>query len=206
MQDTGLAWRQDVSRETLDRLEVFVDLLMRWNARINLVAKSSVDEVWNRHVRDSLQLADLAPQQISRWVDMGTGGGFPGLVIAIARADSFAPDTVHLIESDQRKSAFLREAARLTGVKVVVHAKRIEAVEDLSADVVSSRALAPLDQLCGHAARLLRDGGLALFPKGATWQAEVDTARVSWNFDLTAHPSVTSQEAAILALKGISHV
>ena len=189
----------DVSRETLDRLTVYADLLERWNPRINLVSKASLADLWPRHIQDSAQLVQLAPREATSWVDLGSGGGFPGLVAAIITG---TPTT--LIESDQRKSAFLRTVARETGTDCTVLTSRIEQAPAQDAQVLSARALADLDILLDYTLRHMSPTGVALFPKGATWKKEVDNARLRWKFDLEAIKSKTQPEAAILRISGVA--
>ena len=196
-----------VSRETTaEALAKFGELLRKWNPAINLVSQSSLASLETRHVVDSLQLLSLVPPKIDRWVDLGSGGGFPGIVVAIGLAESCASTEVHLIEADLRKATFLREAARQLGLNVTVHAKRVDKVHPMQADVVSARALAPLSQLCGFAVRHMRADGLGVFPKGATFRSEIDQAMESWIFDWEAVPSKTEPYAAVLLLRNIRHV
>ena len=195
----------DVSRETIERLDVFVALLIKWNPKINLVSKRSLDDLWNRHFVDSAQLFDLMPES-GPWLDIGSGGGFPGLVVAILKANQKNTQPVTLIESDQRKGAFLRTVARETGVACTVLSKRIETVEPQNAQVLSARALAELPELLQFAERHLASDGTALFPKGANWKKEVERARAQWSFDLVPITSWTEPEAAILQIKGVSRV
>lgn len=196
----------DVSRETLERLEVFDALLKKWNPAINLVSKRTLDEVWTRHILDSAQLFAKADAKTKAWADLGSGGGFPGLVIAILALQKAPEMRVVLIESDQRKATFLRAVVRELSLNAEVLADRIEAISPMGADVVSARALAPLPQLLEYAARHLAPSGCALFPKGATWKDEVQQAKDLWNFELEAVPSLTEPSATILKLKGISRV
>lgn len=206
MTDTTLAG-VDVSRETFDRLTALTALLQKWNPAINLVAKSTVAEAWDRHILDSAQLYRLAPSQLHHWADLGSGGGFPGLVIAILAQEKDPGCRITLVESDQRKATFLRQAARELGLlKVTVLAERIEALSPLAADVLSARALAALPQLCHFALRHLSPTGLALFPKGAQHLDEVAQARHDWHFDLSTFPSDTDPAAVVLAMKAIQHV
>ncbi|MDR4306895.1 16S rRNA (guanine(527)-N(7))-methyltransferase RsmG [Chelatococcus sambhunathii] len=189
----------DVSRETWARLDALVAALDRWQAKTNLVAPNTLDEIWTRHVADSAQLVAPAPANPKRWVDIGSGGGFPGLVIAAMLAGRTA---VHLVESNGKKAAFLREAARAMGVTVVVHAERAEkALAGLSADVVSARALAPLTALLGLAAPLLKTGAVGLFPKGREASTELTEAEKSWRFRASLHPSLTDEHARIVRVE-----
>ncbi|WP_102223927.1 16S rRNA (guanine(527)-N(7))-methyltransferase RsmG [Acidimangrovimonas sediminis] len=197
---------RDVSRETLGRLTTYAALLEKWNPAINLVARSTLGDLWSRHFLDSTQVFDLRPAETGRWVDLGSGGGFPGLVLAILAADE-APDLrVILVESDQRKATFLRTAARETGVTVEVHASRIEDLAPLDADVVSARALAPLSPLLGLATPHLKAGGRGLFPKGATHDREIAEALASWSFEVQKYPSRTDPDSVILSIGDLHHV
>jgi 16S rRNA (guanine527-N7)-methyltransferase len=193
-----------VSRETLDRLDRFVETLLAWQQRINLIAPSTEPKLWTRHIADSLQLLALAPQA-KAWVDLGSGGGFPGLVIACALADK--PEArVHLVESSAKKAAFLREAARATGAAAQIHAVRIEDfVENLAmaVDVVTARALAPLAGLLAATYPLLKTGTLGLFPKGQDVDAELTEAAKCWSIQSSLAPSLTDPKAKIVRVTGI---
>jgi 16S rRNA (guanine527-N7)-methyltransferase len=177
--------------------------LRRWQAVKNLVGPSTLGDIWERHIADSLQLLALAPDAL-RWADLGSGAGFPGLVIAIAGIER--PGTsVQLVESNSRKCAFLRHVARLTGAPVVVHERRLEAaVPELAGtlDVVTARALASLDQLLAWTHPLLTTGVTALFPKGRDAAAELTEARKSWKFKETLIPSRTDPSASIVRIGG----
>ncbi|MEI2804460.1 16S rRNA (guanine(527)-N(7))-methyltransferase RsmG [Albidovulum sp.] len=196
----------NVSRETIDRLEQYESLLRKWNPRINLVSQGSLDALWTRHFADSAQIFHLAPPSASQWADLGSGGGFPGLVIAILAAEARPMLRLTLVESDQRKAAFLATAAHALGVSVDILARRIEALAPLRADVVSARGLAPLDTLLGYAERHLAPGGVALFPKGATVGAELDRALEHWRFCYQKEPSTTDPQGVVLITGGISRV
>lgn len=189
-----------VSRETRDRLEAYADLLTRWNARINLVSPRDLVHLWSRHIADSLQLAARIPSG-ARLVDMGSGGGFPGLVIAMA-----TDAQVTLIESDQRKAAFLREASRVAGVRTRVIATRIEAADVAPVDVVTARALAPLPQLLQWGARFLNSEGFCLFLKGKNADEELKAANADWRMAVTRIPSRTDADGVILELSDIRRV
>ncbi|WP_103335038.1 16S rRNA (guanine(527)-N(7))-methyltransferase RsmG [Pseudotabrizicola formosa] len=195
-----------VSRETVERLEMFASLVRKWNPTINLVSKGSIAQLYDRHILDSLQLFDLTDLQEGVWGDLGSGGGFPALVVACVAAGSGRNFTIRMVEADSRKAAFLREAARQLDVNAVVINARIEEAAPLAANVLSARALGPLPKLCGFAARHLGKGGVALFPKGLNHDSEVAAARADWTFDLKLHPSKTEPAAAILELRNIQHV
>jgi 16S rRNA (guanine527-N7)-methyltransferase len=196
----------DVSRETSDRLGIYASLLREWNPRINLVSRQTLAKVETRHFLDSAQLMGLAPAGAATWADLGSGGGFPGLVIAILAAERAPRLRLTLVESDQRKAVFLRTAARKTGVDVSVIARRIEDIPPLHADIISARALAPLAVLLEYCDRHLASDGVALFLKGASRGAEIDEALERWRFRCEELPSVTSPDGAILKLGDLSRV
>jgi 16S rRNA (guanine527-N7)-methyltransferase len=196
----------DVSRETSERLSRFADLLRKWNPSINLVSRTTLESLETRHILDSAQLFDLKPAAARHWVDLGSGGGFPGLVIAILAAEKAPTLRVTLIESDRRKATFLSTVARELDLKQVrVLAERIETAPPQDADVVSARALAPLPDLLAYAERHLVPGGIALFPKGARHD-ESDDGLASWRFEVQKFPSTTDPEAVILKLGAIARV
>ena len=195
----------NVSRETLQRLERFEQVILKWNPKINLVSRSSLKQIWMRHIADSVQVFRCA-ERPDHWVDIGSGGGFPGLIVAILAVEE-APDMkVTLVESDQRKSAFLRTAARECGARVTVISKRIEEADPQNAGVLSARALAELSLLLEFAERHLGAGGTALFPKGESWKKEVDNARQRWQFETEPVKSLTEPEAVILKIRGVARV
>jgi 16S rRNA (guanine527-N7)-methyltransferase len=200
---TGMRAYSDLAAE---RLRIFVALLGKWNSAINLVSSASLADVWTRHVEDSAQLLGLVPPDRKLWVDLGAGAGFPGVVIALMIADTTDAVDMVLIESDQRKAAFLTTVSRETGVPMVIHAERIELVVPQQADIVSARALAPLSRLCAFADRHMATGGMALFPKGGQYGAEVAEARKVWAFDLESHCSKTDPKGAVLKLKDLRRV
>jgi 16S rRNA (guanine527-N7)-methyltransferase len=204
--DGGLGIEADVSRETLDRLTIYHDLLRKWGSRINLVSRGTLDDAWTRHFIDSAQLFELAPGDAKVWVDLGSGGGFPGLVVAILAADTRPDLEVRLIEADQRKAAFLRTVCRETGITAHIVAERIESATPSEADVLSARALAPLTELLTMAERHLRPGGVCLFPKGARHREEVAEALETFTFDCEEYPSKTGADSVILKIGGIGRV
>ncbi|MBR3371713.1 MAG: 16S rRNA (guanine(527)-N(7))-methyltransferase RsmG [Rhodobacteraceae bacterium] len=195
-----------VSRETMDRLDGFVSLLTRWNSKINLVAPATIPNMWQRHIEDSAQVFALAPKNAHQWVDLGSGGGLPGVVCAILAAEHMPDCRFTLIESDKRKSAFLMVVARELALQIEVLPVRAEDVPPKKADVVSARALAPLPQLLAWVDRHLADGGIALLPKGKTWEEELATARADWMFHVVSHISQTDPAARLLAIKELSRV
>jgi len=196
--------RPDVSRETLERLSIYAALVEKWNPRINLVSRASLPDLATRHVADSAQVHALAPHPVAHWADLGSGGGFPGLVIAILAQETGSPARNTLVESDARKCAFLRTVIRETGISATVLSERIEDAAPLGADVLSARALADLSALLGHAERHLAPGGTAIFPKGASWRHEVAEAQRKWQFTSRVDTSMTDPDAVILHVTGVS--
>lgn len=197
---------QRISNLATERLQIFVGLLAKWNPAINLVSPASLVDVWTRHIADSAQVLDLAPVRRGRWLDMGAGAGFPGVVVSLIAADTDSPVDATLIESDQRKAAFLSTVSRETGVPMTVQAARIEAVAAQNADVVSARALAPLVKLCAFAERHLAPDGTALFLKGGQYEAEIEEARKFWTFTLDVRASRTDPTGAVLIMKDFRRV
>jgi 16S rRNA (guanine527-N7)-methyltransferase len=190
-----------VSRETEARLNRYVDLLLEWQAKTNLVAPSTLPNLWTRHIADSLQLLALAPAA-KVWVDLGSGGGFPGVVLACALAETPGA-VVHLVERNAKKAGFLREALRVTGATGMVHLADIgDTVERITGpvDCVTARAVAPLHQLIGFAEPLLRNGAKALFPKGQDVEAELTEATKYWNITPHLHSSRTGGGGWIVEL------
>jgi 16S rRNA (guanine527-N7)-methyltransferase len=193
-----------VSRETEARLDRYLDLLRQWQAKTNLVAPSTLPHLWIRHVADSLQLLTLAPSA-KTWVDLGSGGGFPGVVLACALAET-KDATVHLVERNSKKAAFLREALRITSAPGIVHPNAIEDIVDSMAgpiDCVTARALAPLHQLIGFAEPLVKKGAKALFLKGQDVEAELTEATKYWNIKPNLHSSLTGGQGWIVELDHI---
>jgi 16S rRNA (guanine527-N7)-methyltransferase len=205
MNDISRLEQLNVSRETFEQLQVFEAVIRKWNPSINLISRNSMSELWERHIVDSVQVF-RATEPKGHWVDLGSGGGFPGLIISILAHEESPDLNVTLVESDQRKSAFLRNAARECGVKCKVISKRIEQAEPQNADILSARALADLSLLLEFADRHLSPGGVALFPKGVSWKKELEQARNKWSFDAEAITSLTEPDAAILKIKGVTRV
>jgi 16S rRNA (guanine527-N7)-methyltransferase len=194
-----VALRLNVSRESLDRLRDFVSLLMRWQGRINLIAPSTVPHIWHRHIADSLQLLPLLPRSAATILDLGSGAGFPGLVLAIAGGFEAI-----LVESNNRKSAFLREAARQTGASATILTTRIEilnhAMLPARIDAITARALAPLSLLIDYASPWLASGTPGFFLKGQNVDDELTEAAKSWRFAYRKHPSVTDAKGVVLEI------
>jgi len=195
-----------VSRETLDRLELYESLLRKWNPAINLVSRNTLDDAWRRHFADSAQLLRFAPEAATHWVDVGSGGGFPGLVIAALTKELRPQLAVTLVESDQRKAAFLGEVARQLGLDVTIRIARAEQLTPCEADIISARALAPLVRLLALAERHLRPSGVGLFLKGAQSSSEIEEALETFRFTLQKVPSETDPSAVILSVGGLTRV
>lgn len=197
----------DVSRETLERLQIYVDLVLKWQPAQNLIAPSTIPDIWTRHVADSLQTQWSYPEA-KTWVDVGSGGGFPGVVTAILLADDPGAH-VHMIESNQRKAAFLRTALRETGSNGTVHAGRIESVakewQHGPVDAVSARALASLDLLFQLSEPFTAKGAKAVFHKGQDFQREVNEASARWHFDMIEKISLVDPESRMLLFSNISN-
>lgn len=203
----------DVSRETLVQLQTYADLLGKWQQTINLVAPKTLADVWQRHFADSAQLYRLIPPGAQHLMDIGSGGGFPGLVLAIMAAEKHHLDParpsphVTLVESDTRKSAFLREVARQTGIAVDIMSTRIETIPNCdtvaAVDVITSRALAALPLLFEFVEPIFAPGSLALFLKGRTIEDEVTEATKSWDFELELEPSLTMSDARIAVIRDL---
>ncbi|MDX2290370.1 MAG: 16S rRNA (guanine(527)-N(7))-methyltransferase RsmG [Hyphomicrobiaceae bacterium] len=201
-----------VSRESAEKLELYASELKRWQRTINLVAPSTLEDIWTRHFADSAQLLGLVAnlQTSGRWVDLGSGAGFPGMVIAILRAGlpGAEPKSVTLVESDTRKAAFLGEIARRTATVVDIVPKRIEIVSTqgnlAGVQVVSARALAPLSRLLGLAHPFFGPDTMGLFPKGQDARSEVEAARGAWVFTARLEPSLTDTEARIAVVSGLA--
>ena len=189
----------DVSRETLGRLRRYAELLVHWNRRINLVGHGTLRDLWRRHMLDSAQLYPLIADPQAPLLDLGSGAGFPGLVLAAMGATD-----VHLIESDRRKCAFLGEAARAIGVSVAIHPERIEDVAPFIAATIVSRALAPLPELLDLAFNFSNEHSILLFLKGRTVDQELTKAQKEWSMRVDQIPSRTDPQGTILRLEAIS--
>jgi len=196
---TGFARVSGVSRETLEKLTAYVELLSQWNRRINLVSANTMGDVWRRHILDCAQLAKYLPRQTRVAVDLGAGAGLPGLILA-----AMGVPEMHLVESDLRKSAFLREAARIMDVAVTLHPERIEKVAAFAADAVVARACAPLTQLIDYSEKFLSPKTVCLFLKGENVGEELAAAKASWSLSAETIPSLTDPSGVILKLSAIS--
>ena len=196
----------NVSRETFLRLKEYEKLLFKWNLKINLVAKSTLDNFWNRHVLDSAQFFSLVGEKTGKWVDLGSGGGLPGLVVAILSDEIEPVNKLFLVEADVRKAVFLKTVCRELGLKVEVYNNRIEELPPMSANIVSARALAPLKTLCLYAKNHLEKDGEAVFAKGENWKAELVEAQKKWIFSYEAVKSTLHEGSVVLVLRGIKSV
>lgn len=194
---------ETVSRETFERLIAFEPVFLKWAQRINLSAPSTLDDVWNRHILDSAQLLPLAPKAV-HWLDLGSGGGFPGLVIAFLLAER-PGGTVDLVESNRKKAGFLQAMIGQFDLQAKVHAERIDAVHGRfpSTEIVTARALAPLPALLDLAAPWLSRGATGLFHKGRDYRQELQESAHSWVFDLVEHPSKTDPHGVVLEIRDL---
>jgi len=201
-----LAAAFDLTAQTRQRLEVYAGVLTRWQRAVNLVAPNTLPEIWHRHFADSLQLARLIPNREGALADLGSGAGFPGLVLAAHFHDQGGPRVI-LVESDQRKAAFLREAARAMEISVEILSTRIESDANLArlscVDFVTARALAPLPRLFSLVCPFLSPAAVCIFLKGRSVAREIEEARETWSFALEEHPSLTEDEASILMVRAI---
>jgi 16S rRNA (guanine527-N7)-methyltransferase len=197
----------NVSRETIDRLTIYEVLLRQWQKGTNLVSLKTLDEIWHRHFADSAQLITLAPDSV-KWLDLGSGAGFPGLVIAICLANR-EDAHVHIVESNARKCAFCHEVVRETGCSVEIHCDRIESLwqDDRfsGVEIITSRALSPLNELLALAAPFFTDGTTGLFLKGRNAASELEEAKTNWAFDVQMYPSITDEQANIVQVSRLQN-
>ena len=196
----------NVSRETFLRLKEYEKLLFKWNTKINLVSKSTLDNFWNRHVLDSAQFLSSVGEKAGKWVDLGSGGGLPGLVVAILSDEIELVNKLFLVEADVRKAVFLKTVCRELGLKVEVYNNRIEELPPMSANIVSARALSPLKTLCLYAKNHLEKDGVAVFAKGENWKSELVEAQKKWIFSYEAVKSTLHEGSVVLVLRGIKSV
>jgi len=194
----------NVSRETLGRLSQYADLLAKWQRRINLVGRDTLDDLWRRHMLDSAQLWRLIGRDVSSVVDIGSGAGFPGLVLSILAEQRGLG--VALVESDQRKCAFLNEVIRQTGAKAQVFNVRLEQASLPAADIVTARACARLPKLLDYAHGILKPGGVALILKGARVDEELTEAGKDWTMTIVRHTSLSDPSGTILELRNVQRV
>ncbi|MEO0342513.1 MAG: 16S rRNA (guanine(527)-N(7))-methyltransferase RsmG [Pseudomonadota bacterium] len=195
---------KDVSRETIERLELFEALTCKWTNKINLVAASTLDDFWRRHVIDSAQIWPLRPSKASTWVDIGSGGGAPGIIIAAIAAELEPELKVTLVESDTRKCVFLRQAAREMEISLSVENKRVEMLDGVDANILSARALAPISDILRFSQQLTDMSTVFILPKGKTARHELDAARESWSFEHSTRNSETNPEAVIIKLWNVA--
>lgn len=194
-----------VSRETQDVLASYAQMLLQWNATHNLISKNSEKDLWLRHIEDSIQVYNLAPDA-QTWIDFGSGAGLPGVVAAILAKGQGRETAFTLVESNRKKAIFLRAAARAFDLKINVENHRIESVDSQPYDVISARALASLTQLLAYAERFAEAGAICLFPKGRTVEQELAEAKKDWKIRLQSHPSRTDDASVILRIEEFHHV
>lgn len=195
-----------VSRETFDSLVAFQEEFLRWSARINLAAPSTLNDIWSRHILDSAQLAGIKPDSL-KWLDVGSGGGFPGAIMGILLKDR-AGATIDLVESNNKKAAFLRSVLALQKAPARVHVSRIEDAEGLVSmpEIVTARALAPLPLLLRLTSPWLENGAVALFHKGRDYLVEISESHKEWHFDLIEHQSKIDPTSRILEISGLRRI
>ncbi len=193
----------NVSRETMADLNIFAELLIKWNRAINLVGKSTIKDIWTRHILDSAQMWQHRPKELKTWVDLGSGGGLPALVLAILAKNDMPETVFHMIESDARKAAFLKSVSRETSLKTKIHTCRIESAGHISADVVSARALASANALFEYSQNFLSESSYCLFLKGQGYASELTIARESWCFQSETAKSLSDGSGVILKVWNI---
>lgn len=203
MKSAGLLEQFNVSRETLDILDEYRRELLKWNQHINLISKAEENSIETRHIVDSAQIGKFLTADTKRWADFGSGGGLPGIVIAILSKQGGFDAEFHLVESDQRKAAFLRSMKAKFQLNCIVHSKRIEDLASLNVDVISARALAQLSDLLELSVNHLLAQGSCIFLKGESADMEILQAKQNWNFHLKMHRSITNETGQILELSGI---
>ena len=213
MDAQSFAEQFDVSRETMVHLTTYQALLGKWQKSVNLVGPSTLAQYWHRHAADSAQIIELAPKSALVWLDIGSGAGFPGLILALLLAERSvegAPCHVHLVESDRKKVSFLRAVIRDTGAPATVHHMRIEALSEArpeplrQVDVITARALAPMQGLAGFMAPFFNSSTIAMLHKGRDWQEELTQAAQYWKLDTIAHPSRTDAQARLIEIRALS--
>ena len=196
----------NVSRETIERLDEYERLLIKWNSKINLVSKTTIPDIWHRHFADSAQLWPLIPENARSWLDFGSGAGFPALVNAVIAKEKQPGLNFNLVESDHRKCAFLNSVVRELDLLVKVETVRVEESAPQSADIISARAVASLSQLLGYSARHRHANTILLFPKGMNYESELTAAQKHWHIDVRTIKSLTDSNSVILRIEGFERV
>jgi 16S rRNA (guanine527-N7)-methyltransferase len=196
---------ENVSRETLAHLRQFEEIVLKWTKKINLISSGDSLHIWNRHILDSVQVYNISDQS-GNWLDIGSGGGFPGIIMAILAREDCPEQKFFLVDSDERKCAFLRTVSRELGLNVQVFPERAENLSPMNASVLSARALGDLNSLLFHVERHLASTGVALLPKGIRWEQEHEVAQKLWSYDLEVIRSKTNADATILKIKELTRV
>jgi len=202
----SFAQKFEVSRETMEQLDEYEALLQKWNPKINLVSRNTLDEIWHRHFADSAQLYQYIDNSAVSWLDFGSGAGFPGLVVAAMAREKYPELTFTLVESDHRKAAFLLTVSNALKLKTKVITERIESLQPQSADIITARAVAPLEQLLNWAAPHAHKSTVLLFPKGNSYESELTAARKHWHIEAEVIPSVTDSGSVILRIEDFERV
>ena len=191
-----------ISDEALERFVLYANLLRRWQKKINLIGPATISNLWSRHFLDSTQLFPLIPPDAKTLIDIGSGAGFPGLVLAMLLEDQDRP-IINLVEAKHRKAQFLVEASRITGARAIIHSRRIESLHELKADVITARACAPLKKLFGYAHPVLVSRGTCLFLKGQNFQEELTESEKTWKMKVMMTRSLTNDSGVILTVKNL---
>lgn len=196
----------DVSRETIERLDEYEALLKKWNPKINLISRNTLDDIWQRHFADSAQVYQHIGNSCNKWLDFGSGAGFPGLVAATMAKEKHPDVSFILVESDHRKAAFLLTVANALSLSATIITERIEDIPAQNADIITARAVASLDQLLAWSAPHARKSTVLLFPKGNSYESELTAARKHWHIDVETTPSMTDSSSVILRIKDFKRV
>ncbi|MFT4715554.1 MAG: 16S rRNA (guanine527-N7)-methyltransferase [Paracoccaceae bacterium] len=204
--ETKFQTEMNVSRETIEKLEIYETLLQKWNPIINLVSRNTLHDIWNRHFLDSAQIWKLRPSDSGLWLDLGSGAGFPGLVIAVLAKEIKAPMKVSLVESDVRKAAFLRQASHAMDVSAEIHTARVEDIPPQNASIISARALAPVTKLLTFVELHGADHPIGLFSKGKNHELELTEAKKYWTFDIQKTASLTDIDGVILKTENLGRI
>lgn len=193
-----------VSRETIEKLKAFVGILREWNSKMNLVSKNSLEDVWQRHILDSLQLVEYLPSNLRHLVDIGSGAGFPGIVLAIVMAEKFPDAKITLVESITKKTVYLNDVCQKLALKnVQIINNRVENIVFKDVDVITARAVAALDVLCGYAYKIFGSKGLMLFLKGKTYEQEHELAGKNWHYAMKLYPNRYSDDGVVMELRDL---
>ena len=194
---------KNVSRETYEKLEKYVELVLKWQKSVNLISKNTIGQIWERHICDSVQLINVIDTSKTKFFDIGSGAGFPGIVIAILLSELNPSAVVELVESDMKKCLFLREVKRQLGLNIIVTNERIEKLDDSKYEIITTRALASLDKLFNYVHRFCDVDTKLIFPKGESFESELEEAQANWKFDYKIEQSKTNDKAVMLIISNL---